>query len=180
MYFIEIFVGALSIVFTILAYMQTDRRRFIYINIAAVFFFGLSLVLKGGYIGGISTALAILLYSSALVLKQDAQKKIQLIMPILVFIFYFIIQDNPTSPLPILINYPELVAFFIPIGSAITTFAIYQDDMIRQKSIFLIGLIFWILYSLALQAYFALATDILGFAVMLVTLLKMIKESKLS
>lgn len=173
---LEVIIGLSAIILTMLAYKQTNRRKFIYINIAAVIAFGISVSLKGGFIGGLSTLVAVFLYSSALILPQEKQRKIQFLAPILIFIFYLVITDKPTHPLPFLMQFPELIALLIPFGSAITTFAIYQDDMIKQKKIFLIGLIFWALYSLAIQAYFAMVTDLLGFFVMFHTLRSMIKD----
>ncbi|RDV29158.1 hypothetical protein DXV75_01460 [Alteromonas aestuariivivens] len=161
-------IGLLAVLLTMIAYYQTDRIRFLQVNVLAVSFFGMTLILNQGFTGGLISFVNVAVYIAAIFTSQKARQKLSCVMPLVAFsiaFYWYGTESVQRGDMPALLtaNLP-----FIPaVATFLVTLSALQQSIVINKIILFSGVVLWALYSFLVGAWYALASDVVGLAVLL-------------
>jgi hypothetical protein len=171
MLFVEYTVGGLAVVLTILAYMQKDVLSYLKINIFAALFFGLTLIFDDGFTGGLISLLTMCLYIVAIYSSKETRKKLSYYIPPIAFALAYYVHDASAGEIEFLFDTVTVPTNYFPaLGSLFVTLASLQTKILLNKILLIAGLILWAIYSLYLNAWFALAADSVGIVTLVISI----------
>ncbi len=164
--------GILAVGLTLVAYYQTDRVKFLKVNVLAVTFFGLTLYVNNGISGAFISFVNVAIYVTAIYTsKRVRQRLVYIVPPIAFLIAYGSYETNLLN-----IDAPQIFLESIPYIPAIGTFFVslsaLQQSIVKNKIILFIGVMIWGFYSYLVGAWFAVIADVIGLATIIVSLKK--------
>jgi len=155
----------LAFIFALSAYYTTDRKLFLKINATAIFFIGISFYIQGGMTGFYIELMMFSIHIASLFVSKTQEKYLKLIAPPVAFYLANSIYDNGQS------SFMAIAITFFVIG-------VFQHNMIYNKFMFIIGLVFMFFYSMSLEVPIIAASNIVGILVLIVSLLNINKENE--
>jgi len=168
----DIIFGVPAIALTIIAYYQTDRLRFLKINVFAVFFFGMTLLVKNGVTGAMVSFMSVAVYIAAIFLGDEIRKKLSYILPLLAFAISFQSYETNIAELAIKRELLVVLPYLPSVAAFLVTLSALQSRIVTNKLLLMIALFIWASYSFLLMAWFAFAADIIGIFVLVLSLRK--------
>jgi hypothetical protein len=150
----------IAFLFTMFAYIQSNRTKFLIVNSFAILFVGLSFYFKEGYVGAYVELMMLLVHLVALLISENLSNKIKMFAPLLAFILVYTINDS-SNPI-----YMAIAVSFFVLG-------VYQYNMIVNKIFFSIGLIFLSFYSFILGTYVVFTANIVGIVILMYSIYKL-------
>jgi hypothetical protein len=144
--------GFMSVIFTILAYLQNNKKNFLILNTIAVIGLSSVLFLSNGVIGGLTGFWSAFLYFIAIFTLENIKLNqiLSITTPIVSCTLYFMLSDGQWENL-----IPAIAYLFI-------TFSIFQETIIKTKLFLLIGCLVWLVYTLYVGNIFPIIADIIG------------------
>lgn len=173
---LENVVGVLAVLFTIAAYYQVSRLAFLKLNVLAVSFFGLSLMLNQGFSGGVISFINVLVYVFAIFAGKVALSRSTYVIPplsfLVAYVFYSSGVEESSIALPVLNAY---VPFVPAIATFVVSLSALQHNIMRNKVLLFIGVAIWAVYSVLVTAWYAFAADLVGLIVIVISTRKLLK-----
>lgn len=167
--------GVLAVCLTIIAYYQTERIRFLKINAVAVTFFGLTLYVNNGLSGALISFVNVAIYITAIYTSKDTRKKLVYIVPFIAFVISLQSYESNLTSLGLSQNLLEFLSYIPAIATFFVSLSALQHSIVVNKIILFIGVVIWGIYSYILGAWFAMAADIVGLVVIIISLRKIYK-----
>ena len=138
-----------ALAFSLFAFLQKERKKFLIINSFAIFFMSLSFYFNGGIAGAYIEFLMLFIHLTALFVSKEIELKLKFFAPPLSLLFAFYLTDSSN---PFLISF---AIFFFIVG-------VFQRDMIYNKLFFIVGMLFLLSYSLLLHTYIISISNIIS------------------
>lgn len=94
--------GILSLIFSLSAYYQLQRKKFLILNGLAILFIGLSFYIKGGMVGAYTEAVMLTIHIIAYITTLEFQRKISILAPLISFSIFFTLTNTQFQVIPFL------------------------------------------------------------------------------
>lgn len=173
---LNLFFGFLAFTLTVIAYYQTERLKFLKVNTFAAFFFSLTLLVNDGITGALVSFINVIVYIVAIYTSKRIREKLTMVVPFLAFFIAMqAFEENIHTNYLHVINI-EFIPYIPAIASFFVAFSALQQSIFRNKVLLLIGLLFWGIYSISIGAVLALATDMIGIVVLIISMRKLQQE----
>lgn len=157
--------GYIAIFFTVLSFINKDRKQMLLFNIISTSLYAINVVYYNGLTGGVLSIISVIIMLISIFENKKLNKRLLILAPFLAIISFIVIDEG-------------YIGLFPMFGIFFSTTANLQNNTLNMKYIFLASATSWLIFGIIIGSTPAILLDIVGLIALFVGIykIKKIKE----